>query len=66
MAGRINGIEAAEYIQSHCNIPFILITGFCDEVILKSIKNLKSTILLYKPFGTIDIEAAVEEALNKK
>ncbi|MEE8399596.1 MAG: response regulator, partial [Desulfobacterales bacterium] len=64
LAGRTNGVEAAKQIRSRYDIPVIFITGFDDEDLLKDAEQVKSSLLLLKPFGPDDIEVAIDSILN--
>ena len=65
LAGKIDGIEAVKEIQLRHNIPVIFITGLYDEEMLKDAKNVKSSMLLRKPFGPDDIENAIDQIINE-
>lgn len=60
------GIRLAHYIQAHYNIPFIFLSGYSDEMTLKSAKLYKPATFITKPVIEKQLLAAVAMALPEK
>jgi DNA-binding response OmpR family regulator len=54
-----SGIDAVQTICSRTRIPVIFITGRCNEVRLR----LPDHLVLGKPFGRRDVQAAVQQVM---
>lgn len=64
LEGTKDGINAMEDILKHQNIPVIYITGNSDAYHLNRAKKTGFAAYLTKPATLIDIEGAVQKALN--
>ncbi|MCP4107530.1 MAG: response regulator [Desulfobacteraceae bacterium] len=60
LSGKINGIEAALQIRSHCDIPIIFMTGYQDEAMIEQANKIHKTVLFHKPVNIKDVEKAIE------
>lgn len=60
LKGSISGIDAAELILNHINIPFIFLTAYNDSSILKRASEASSSAIIHKPY---DMKILIE-ALN--
>ena len=60
----INGIEIAEYINVHLNLPFIYLSSYADPKTLTAARNTKPMAYITKPFKKTDIYNAIEIALQ--
>jgi PAS domain S-box-containing protein len=65
MAGKIDGIDAAEIIQKNLEIPIIFITAFEEEHFLERAKVLEPYGYIMKPLRKQEIKSAIEIALYK-
>lgn len=65
MAGKIDGIEAAEIIQKNLEIPVIFITAFGEEQFINRAKALEPFGYIMKPLRKLEIKSAIEIALYK-
>jgi diguanylate cyclase (GGDEF)-like protein/PAS domain S-box-containing protein len=65
LEGEIDGIEAAQKIQSTQDIPIIYITAFADEKALERAKITSPFGYLLKPFDERILHTTIEMALNK-
>lgn len=63
--GKLDGIEVAEQIRRHYNIPIIYLTAYADEKILARAKATEPHGYIIKPFDERDLRTAVEIALYK-
>lgn len=65
LKGDINGIEAAENIKEHINVPVIYLTAYADEGTLSRAKITEPYGYIIKPFKEIDIHTSIEMAIYK-
>jgi len=63
LEGQIDGIEAAEHIRSHFDIPVIFLTAYADEEKLDRAKLALPFGYLIKPIQTRDLVVTIEMAL---
>lgn len=61
----VNGIDLINKIRAaKPNLPAVLLTGSKDPAIRESIERLKNAVLVHKPLGIDDLEAAVKSVLD--
>ncbi len=65
LKGKLNGIMAADHIQSNFDIPVIYLTAYADEDTLKQAKITGPFGYLLKPFEERELYGAIEMALYK-
>lgn len=65
LKGDMDGIEAAEHIQSRFNVPVAFVSAYADEEILEKAKALGPFGYLLKPFEERDLQVTIEVALYK-
>jgi DNA-binding LytR/AlgR family response regulator len=65
IAGEQDGIDFANYIKSKLNIPFLFISSNVDEETLQRVIQAKPYGFLSKPFKNIDVEMALDLAMEK-
>ena len=65
LEGSMDGIEAANLIQSHRDIPIVYLTAFADRDVLQRAKASQPFGYLVKPFSEKELIAVIEMALNK-
>jgi len=63
--GKLSGIDLAEHVNLNYSIPFIFISSNTDQHTLEKVKHAKPYGFLTKPFKNIDIEMAIDLALEK-
>lgn len=63
LAGDRDGIELADYLNQHHNIPFIYLTSHSDPKTLERAKATHPSAYLVKPFEAHDIYTSIEVAL---
>ena len=61
--GEMDGIEIAEKINSHYNIPFIYITSYSDKLTLEKAKFTEPSGYIVKPFNEAALYSTLEIAL---
>ena len=64
--GRMDDIETAREIQSHFDIPFIIISGYTREDIKENWGMIEPFEYLSKPVESVDMKNAIESVLQKK
>ena len=70
LKGMMDGIEAAEEIQSILHIPVIYFTAFSKDQILQKMKNnhsgiIKELDIVSKPFDVKELNIRIQKALEK-
>jgi signal transduction histidine kinase len=65
LQGPIDGIEAAERIQTDLNIPVIYLTAHADRETLRRAKFTEPFGYILKPFRDLEFDATVEMALSR-
>jgi len=65
LAGRMNGIEAADKIRRHCHIPVVYLTAYSDDTFLAKAKLTEPFGYILKPFRELELKTTIEMALYK-
>jgi signal transduction histidine kinase/DNA-binding response OmpR family regulator len=65
LKGEMDGIEAAEQIRAHLDIPSIFMTAYDDDTILKRAKVTEPYGYLLKPFEERGLHANIQMALYR-
>jgi len=65
LKGKMNGIEAAERINSKFNIPVIYLTAYTNQEYIERAKQTNPFGYLVKPFKQKELYANIEMALHK-
>ncbi|MBI5471960.1 MAG: PAS domain S-box protein [Ignavibacteriae bacterium] len=65
LRGRESGIEAAQQIHKHYDVPIIYLTAYADAHTLERAKETGPVGYILKPFKERDLQIAVEMALYK-
>lgn len=65
LKGNIDGIEAAEHIRTHDNIPVVYITAHTDEETLQRAKTSEPFGYILKPIRSGELHVAIEMALYR-
>jgi two-component system cell cycle sensor histidine kinase/response regulator CckA len=66
LKGEMDGIEAAQHIQTQLDIPVIYLTAYTDQVTLKRAKITEPFGYLLKPFEERELHTNIEMALYKQ
>ncbi|MBN1326399.1 MAG: response regulator [Candidatus Cloacimonetes bacterium] len=61
----MDGIEAADYIQTHFNIPVVFITAYADKETLERVKKVNPYGYFLKPFDEKELQVNLRIALSK-
>jgi DNA-binding LytR/AlgR family response regulator len=64
LSSKKDGIDLAEYIRKHHNMPIIFLTANSDKNTIERAKKINPEAFLIKPFTTENLYAAVEIALS--
>lgn len=64
LAGDVDGLDIAEYVNSHYNIPFILLTSYADRETIAKAKKVKPWGYIVKPFNEDTLLASLEMAIS--
>lgn len=65
LKGEMDGIEAAENIKSHFDIPIIFLTAYADENTLQRAKITEPFGYILKPFDERELHTTIEIALRR-
>jgi PAS domain S-box-containing protein len=65
LAGKMDGVTAAEQIRSRIDIPIIYLTGYADAATLQRAKVTEPFGYVLKPFEIRELHTAIEMALYK-
>lgn len=63
LGGKMNGVEAANRIRTHSEVPIIFVTGF-SEVRLMHFQDKQSYFYLSKPYTSDELHAIIKNALS--
>lgn len=66
LIGEMDGIQAAEIIHEHCDIPVIYLTAYSDERTIERAKLTSPFGHILKPFETRELRSNIEIALYKR
>ncbi len=65
LAGKMNGIEAAELIKRQYHIPVVYLTAYSDDSFLAKAKLTEPFGYILKPFREMELKTTIEMALYK-
>lgn len=65
LAGKMNGIEAAELIKKQYRIPVVYLTAYSDDSFLSRAKLTEPFGYILKPFRELELKTTIEMALYK-
>ena len=60
LQGEMSGVEAADIIYSHFNIPVVYLTAYADETTLQRAKETEPFGYLLKPFEERELQTTIE------
>lgn len=66
LKGQMDGIEAAEQIQTRFDVPVIYLTAYADDVTVQRAKVTEPFGYIVKPFDEKDLHAAIEIGLRRR
>ena len=65
LQGEMDGVQTAERIGEHSDIPIIFLTAYSDESTLQRAKSISPFGYLLKPFNDRELHTTIEIALTK-
>jgi len=65
LQGEMDGMEAAEYIRTHLDIPVVYLTAYADDRVLQRAKVTEPFGYILKPFQERELHSVIETALYK-
>jgi CheY-like chemotaxis protein len=65
LKGKMDGIETAEKIRSHFDIPVVFLTAYAQNETVQRAKTTGAFAYLIKPFTDRELQAAIEMAIYK-
>lgn len=65
LKGELDGIQTAQEIQKHYNIPIIYLTANADEAHFNRAKETHPYAFISKPFKKLDLQRAIELTVNR-
>ncbi|PWL30023.1 response regulator transcription factor [uncultured Roseivirga sp.] len=64
LGGKKTGMDVAEYIRKHLNVPFIYLSSHSDQKTLELVKDTMPYGYLVKPFNAPDVQTTLAIALS--
>jgi PAS domain S-box-containing protein len=65
LAGKMDGIEAAQKIHESCDIPVLFLTAYADDEFFRRARVTEPYAFMLKPCSTREIQLAIETALYR-
>jgi CheY-like chemotaxis protein len=66
LTGEVDGIETAQKISELYSVPFIYLTAYYDDEILKRASLTQPAGYITKPFDSVGLHAAIQMAIYKQ
>ena len=65
LEGKMDGIELAQQVKIHNNIPVIFVTAYSEENLINKAKLTSPFAFIIKPFRDKDLKITIAAALSK-
>jgi CheY-like chemotaxis protein len=65
LPGAVDGLEAAQFLRTHLNLPVLVVTGITDATILARARQVSPTGVLCKPVAEDALVAALQEVFPR-
>ena len=65
LSGELDGLEAAQFLRTHLNLPVLVVTGVTDAAILARARQVSPTGVLCKPVAEDALAAALQEVFPR-
>ncbi len=65
LQGHIDGIQAAEHIREHVDVPIIYLTAYSDDKTLERAKKTEPSGYILKPFEETELRTTIKMALYR-
>jgi len=66
LGGSIDGVEVAEWIRDHLDIPLIFLTAYADPKTVERAAAVNPSGYLVKPFNELGLAASIQLALHRR
>jgi CheY-like chemotaxis protein len=63
LPGTVDGLEAAQFLRTHLNLPVLMVSGATDAATLARARQVSSTGVLAKPVEDNDLQSALHKVL---
>jgi len=64
LPGAVDGLEAAQFLRTHLNLPVLVVTGSTDALTLARARDISAREVLAKPVADQALQAALAAALT--
>jgi CheY-like chemotaxis protein len=64
LPGAVDGLEAAQFLRTHLNLPVLVVSGATDATTLVRAHQISPTGVLAKPIEDNDLQAALHKVLT--
>jgi CheY-like chemotaxis protein len=65
LPGAVDGLEAAQFLRTHLNLPVLVVTGATDATTLARARQVSPTAVLSKPVAEEALAAALQEVFPR-
>ena len=65
LPGAVDGLEAAQFLRTHLNLPVLVVTGVTDATTLASARQVSPAGVLCKPVAEDALAAALQEVFPR-
>jgi CheY-like chemotaxis protein len=65
LPGAMDGLEAAQFLRTHLNLPVLMVTGVTDATVLARARQVSPTGVLCKPVAESALAAALQEVFPR-
>jgi two-component system, response regulator PdtaR len=64
LPGAVDGLEAAQFLRTHLNLPVLVVSGVTDATTLARAHQVSPTGVLAKPVADHDLQSALHKVLT--
>ena len=65
LLGAVDGLEAAQFLRTHLNLPVLVVSGATDATTLVRAHQVSPTGVLAKPVEDHDLQSALHKVLTE-
>jgi CheY-like chemotaxis protein len=66
LPGAVDGLEAAQFLRAHLNLPVVVVSGATDATTLVRAHQVSPTDVLAKPVEDHDLQSALHKVLTER
>jgi CheY-like chemotaxis protein len=66
LPGAVDGLEAAQFLRTHLNLPVLVVSGVTDAPTLVRAHQVSPTGVLAKPVEDHDLQSALQKVLSRE